>query len=90
MRRSFSERLGLKSRSSANTAKERLRLVLIHDRSTLPPGVMEELREELIEVISRRIDVDRSAVRIDIVQDGRSQSLQADIPLKPTATRLTD
>jgi cell division topological specificity factor len=83
-------RRSLKSRSSANTAKERLRLVLIHDRSTLPPGVMEELREELIEVISRRIDVDRSAVRIDIVQDGRSQSLQADIPLKPTATRLTD
>ncbi|MGH2583023.1 MAG: cell division topological specificity factor MinE [Anaerolineales bacterium] len=87
--KSFAERLGFKS-GSASTAKERLRLVLIHDRATLPPGVMDQLRDELIEVITRHIDVDRSAVRIEIVQEGRTQRLQAEVPLKPTAPRLTD
>ncbi len=75
---------------SAQTAKERLRLVLIHDRSTLPPGAMETLRDELIEVISRHVEVDRNSVRLEITQDGRSQRLIADIPLKRVDQRLPD
>lgn len=67
---------------SAVTAKERLQLVLIHDRTDLPSGVMEDLRDELIEVISRHIDVDRDQVEIQIAQDGRKQRLVAEIPLK--------
>ena len=70
-----------RKRKSANTAKERLQLVLIHDRTDLPPGVMEDLRDELIQVISRHIDVDRDAVRIEVAQDGRKQRLIADIPI---------
>jgi len=80
----------LNRKGSANTAKERLRLVLIHDRSTLPPGTMEALRDELIEVISRHVEVDRSAVRLEIAQDGRSQRLLADIPLKRADNRLPE
>ncbi|MEX2160592.1 MAG: cell division topological specificity factor MinE [Anaerolineales bacterium] len=80
----------LNRRGSASTAKERLRLLLIHDRSTLPPGAMEALRDELIEVISRHVDVDRAAVRIEIAQEGRSQRLLAEIPLKKVNNRLPD
>ena len=47
----FIDRL-LGRKTSANSAKERLQLVLIHDRSNLPPGVLEALRDEIIEVIS--------------------------------------
>ncbi len=86
--RNFVGLLGRKG--SANTAKERLRLVLIHDRSTLPPGAMEALRDELIEVISRHVEVDRSAVRLDLTQDGRTQRLLADIPLKRANNSLPD
>jgi cell division topological specificity factor len=67
---------------SASTAKERLQLVLIHDRTDLPVGVMEELRDELIEVISRHIDVDQESVKINVTQDGRKQRLVAEIPLR--------
>ena len=81
---SFLERLSGKNRKSASLAKERLQLVLIHDRTDLPPGVMEDLRDELIQVISRHIDVDRDAVTIEITREGRNQSLVADIPLKPS------
>ncbi|TAK12090.1 MAG: cell division topological specificity factor MinE [Anaerolineae bacterium] len=75
-----------RNRKSANSAKERLKLVLIHDRTDLPPGMMEDLRDELIEVISRHINVDRDRVRIQVNQDGREQQLVAEIPLK-AATR---
>ncbi len=72
----------LRRPKSAATAKERLQLVLIHDRTDLPSGVMEALRDELIEVISRHIEVDRELVDIQIAQDGRKQRLVAEIPLK--------
>lgn len=68
--------------TSANTAKERLQLVLIHDRTDLPPGVMESMRDELIDVISRHVDVDREEVHLKIQQDGRQQYLLAEIPLQ--------
>jgi cell division topological specificity factor len=87
--RSFAGLLN-RGKRSADTAKERLRLVLIHDRSSLPPGAMETLRDELIEVISRHVEVDRSAVRLEITQDGRAQRLLADIPLKHVSHRLPD
>jgi cell division topological specificity factor len=74
-------------RRSASTAKERLQLVLIHDRADLPPGVMEDLRDEIINVISRRIEVDRDAVQLQITQDGRKQRLIADIPLQSSRKR---
>jgi cell division topological specificity factor len=68
-------------RKSANAAKERLKLVLIHDRTDLAPGVLESLKDELIEVISRYVAIDPTAVRIEMEQDGRQQRLLADIPL---------
>lgn len=74
-------------RRSASTARERLQLVLIHDRANLPPGVMEDLRDEIINVISQRIEVDRDAVQLQITQDGRNQRLIADIPLQSSKKR---
>jgi cell division topological specificity factor len=68
-------------RKSANAAKERLKLVLIHDRTDLAPGVLEDLKDELIQVISRYVSIDPDAVRIEMEQDGRQQRLLADIPL---------
>jgi len=71
-----------KDRRTAHQAKERLKLVLIHDRTDLTPSRMEKLKDELIEVISRYVDIDASAVSIDMTQDGREQRLLADIPLR--------
>jgi cell division topological specificity factor len=67
---------------SANSAKERLQLVLIHDRTDLSPAELDALKDELIDTISRHVDIDPEAVRINIAQDGRSQRLVADIPLR--------
>ena len=74
-------------RKSANSAKERLQLVLIHDRTDLSPVVLEALKDDLIQAISRHIEIDPSAVDIRVAQEGRSQRLVADIPLRSVAHR---
>jgi cell division topological specificity factor len=70
-----------KDAPSANQAKERLQLVLIHDRTDLSPARLEVMKDELIEVISHHISIDPESVRFEIAHDGSKQRLIADIPL---------
>ena len=67
---------------SASSAKERLQLVLVHDRTDLTPAQLESLKNDLLKAISNYIDIDPDAVHIDLQRDGRSQRLVADIPLR--------
>jgi cell division topological specificity factor len=83
----FIDRILGRDKSSARQAKERLKLVLIHDRTDLNPGTLDNLKDDLIEVISRHVDIDPAAVRIEMNQDGRQQRLIADIPLIPAGRR---
>jgi cell division topological specificity factor len=86
---SFIDRLFNREPKSAQQAKERLKLVLIHDRTDLTPGELETMKDELIEVISRYVEIDPGAVRIDMEQEGREQRLIADIPLRSVLRRRT-
>lgn len=81
------ERLIGRKAKSADQAKERLKLVLIHDRTDITPGQLEIMKNELLEVISRHVEIDPAAVRIDFAQEGREQRLVADIPIKTTGVR---
>ena len=84
---SFFKRISGGKKKSAQSAKERLQLVLTHDRTDMTPAQLETLKDELIEVISRHIEIDPDAVNIDIAREGRAQRLIADIPLKAMARR---
>jgi cell division topological specificity factor len=64
-----------------------MKLVLIHDRTDLSPNSLEALKDELIQVISRYIEIEPEAVHIQVAQEGRQQRLIADIPLKPIQRR---
>lgn len=83
----FWDRIFGREASSAQQAKERLKLVLVHDRTDISPGALEVLKDDLIATISRHIDIDPAAVRIEMSQEGREQRLIADIPLRPTRRR---
>lgn len=72
---------------SAGQAKDRLKLVLINDRTDMTTEELEILKNELLEVISRHIEIDPSAVNITMAQEGREQRLLADIPLKPVTRK---
>jgi len=74
-------------KQSADSAKERLHLVLIHDRTDLTSEELNELKDELLQVISRHVDIDREAVQIDLEHNGRAQRLVADIPLRSVTRR---
>ncbi len=76
-----------REKKSAQSARERLQLVLIHDRTDLTPAELDELKNELIAVIARHIDIDPEAVRIELAREGREQRLVADIPLRNTEKR---
>jgi cell division topological specificity factor len=74
-------------KSSADSAKERLQLVLIHDRTDLTPAELDSLKDDLIATISRHVEIDPQAMQIGVEHDGRSQRLVADIPIKSAARR---
>ena len=85
---SFFDRLFGK-KASADSAKERLQLVLIHDRTDLTPAELDSLRDDLIATISRHVEIDVQAMQIGVEHDGRSQRLVADIPIKSAPHRRT-
>jgi cell division topological specificity factor len=68
--------------SSRDMAVERLRLVLVHDRANVTPGLMELLKEELIQVISKYMDIDEQSMEVNLTSGDRSASLTANIPVK--------
>ena len=69
-------------KKSASSAKERLQLVLVHDRTDLTPAQLESLKDDLIKAISNYIEIDPDAVQIGLDREGREQRLVADIPLR--------
>ena len=79
----FLERLfGRREPSSGRVAKERLRLVLTQDRAGISPALLDTLKDEIIMVISRHIEVDVDSVEVRVTESNRESSLVADIPLK--------
>jgi len=73
--------------SSGSVARDRLKLVLIHDRLKLSPEVLEMLRLDLIEVISRYMVIEENDVDIHISPGemggaGNEMALSANIPIK--------
>lgn len=67
--------------ASKDVARERLRLVLVHDRAGVSPNVLESLKEELMEVISRYMEVDTTNLDVRLTQADDSVALMANIPI---------
>lgn len=84
---SLFEKVFGRTNSSADRAKERLHLVLIHDRMDLTPEDLSQLKDRLIQVISDYVDIDSAQTEIEIKTDGREQSLIANIPLRSPRKR---
>lgn len=78
----------VKSKSSKDVAKERLKLVLIHDRANVSPQFLEMVKGEIIKVISHYMEVDEAALDIQLTrtksEDGQRMvpALVANIPIR--------
>jgi cell division topological specificity factor len=73
--------LGRQEPTSREIAKERLQLVLVHDRIKISPGMMDRMKDELITVISRYVEIDADGVEVTFTQSRRESRLVADIPV---------
>lgn len=77
----FSRLMGKEAPSSKNIAKERLRLVLVHDRSSVSPQLLECLKEDMLKVISNYMEIDRKGTEVSLNSDESTVALMASIPV---------
>lgn len=74
--------------SSKDVAKERLKLILIHDRADLSPELLDAIKGEILNVIAKYVEIDNSDVEVKLTKtnadEGSSPALVANIPIKRT------
>ncbi len=70
------------SPGSKSVAKERLRLVLVHDRASVSPQLLQLLRADLIKVISNYMEIDEENLDVSLEKDENQVALVANIPVK--------
>ena len=72
---------GRRGPSSREIAKNRLQLVLVHDRVDLSPQKFQLLKDELISVISKYVEIDVEGMQVNLTQSSRQCRLTAEIPV---------
>ena len=77
-----------KKKNSGDVAKDRLKLLLVSDRANCSPDVMEAIKNDIIQVISKYMEIDPEGLDIQITQtesetnNGTVPALYANIPIK--------
>lgn len=77
-----------RKKTSSNVAKDRLKLVLVSDRANCSPEVMEQMKNDIINVISKYVEIDTEGLDIKITQtesegnNGTVPALFANIPIR--------
>ena len=71
-----------KKEKSGKVAKRRLQMVLIQDRASVSPEVMEKLRDDIIQVISKYMVINKSDMEISLENVEDSVALVANIPVQ--------
>lgn len=73
---------GKDTTSSGSVAKERLRLVLVHDRASVSPELLHVLKAELIQVISKYMEIDEKSLEVNLDNNENQVALVANIPIR--------
>ncbi|AEE91678.1 Cell division topological specificity factor [Tepidanaerobacter acetatoxydans Re1] len=83
----FLKIFGREDVSSKDIAKERLRLILVHDRANVSPKFLEMIKSQLIDMISDYMEIDESGLEVKLTrmekdEDVTVPALVANIPIK--------
>lgn len=66
---------------SKTVAVNRMKLVLMQDRTNLTPFLLEKMRGELIDLLSRYVEMDKEALELNFEQEGEQMALMLSIPV---------
>lgn len=80
----YINRLLGRQKPSGTTARERLQLVLAHDRSDLNPELLEQMRREILAVVQRYVEIDLDSCDVSLETEDRVTALLANLPIKRT------
>ena len=67
--------------ASKAVATNRLKLVLMQDRTNLTPKILEQMRSELIDLLSRYVELDKELLELNFEQEGDQVALMLSIPV---------
>ena len=73
--------LGRSQSTSREIARDRLQLVLVQDRINMSPKHLQMLKDDLISVISKYVEIDVDNMEVNLTQSDRQSRLIADIPV---------
>lgn len=73
---------GLGERNSRQEVKNRLKLILAHDRAAIAPDMLEAMRREILEVVSRYVDLDAEEMELTLDSSDRLTVLVANLPIR--------
>jgi len=78
----FIQRLLGREKPSGALARERLQLVLAHDRSDLNPELLEQMRREILEVVQKYVEIDLESGDVSLETGDRVTALVANLPIR--------
>lgn len=70
-----------KEENAKDVACNRLRVVLMQDRTNLTPELLQRMRRELVELLSKYVEMDKDALELNFDQEGDQMALMLSIPV---------
>ena len=68
--------------TSGKLARKRMQVVLMHDRLDLTPEVLEALKNDILDVLSRYMEIDTETIRVDLEQGKEYAALVSNVQVK--------
>ena len=78
----FDRIFGRQEDKSKSVAKDRLKLVLMHDRADIPGPMLEQMRKEIIAVIAKYVEINEAELKVGLEREDSEVALVANIPIR--------